>query len=142
MDKRILELALQTLEKRKAAIDTEIQLMQTRLKGGARPNNCCSCRRETESQKRCPTQSSKRKNEEDLGSEKGCEEGGSAKAEEGAKECRSEEGAERTDEGVLGEEKGGKSRETQIRQIGATSESRFPDMRHSAISTKYSLRPI
>jgi hypothetical protein len=35
MDKRILELALETLEKRKAAIDTEIQLIQTRLKGGA-----------------------------------------------------------------------------------------------------------
>jgi hypothetical protein len=36
MDKRILELALETLEKRKAAIDVEIQLIQTRMKGRAR----------------------------------------------------------------------------------------------------------
>ena len=36
MDKRILELALETLEKRKAAIDAEIQSIQTQLKGGAR----------------------------------------------------------------------------------------------------------
>jgi hypothetical protein len=36
MDKRILELALETLEKRKAAIDAEIQLIQTQLKGGTK----------------------------------------------------------------------------------------------------------
>jgi hypothetical protein len=34
MDKRILELALETLEKRKAAIDAEIQSATTRIAGG------------------------------------------------------------------------------------------------------------
>ena len=36
MDNRILELALETLEKRKAAIDAEIQLIQTQLRGPAK----------------------------------------------------------------------------------------------------------
>lgn len=36
MDKRILELALEALHKRMAAVDAEIQSIQTQLRGGAR----------------------------------------------------------------------------------------------------------
>jgi hypothetical protein len=37
MDKRILELAVEALHGRMAAIDAEIQSIQTQLRGGARP---------------------------------------------------------------------------------------------------------
>jgi hypothetical protein len=37
MDKRILELALEALHKRMAAVNAEIQSLKTQLKGGVRP---------------------------------------------------------------------------------------------------------